>query len=310
MPLEIKKWNGRPITAPGFYSGVPIEVYHSQDICNGPSVSSSGLRHCLEENDGSPAHFYSTWSGNPKRIEQKDPAHFRLGRAAHHLLLGQPNFAKLFAISPYENFRTNESKDWRDGEILKGRTVLTQADIEIVRGMSARIGRNRNIVAMLSGKIELSGFWIDHQTGLWVKIRPDSVPTTAPNSVDAADLKTATSVQRDACSRAITDFAYHQQAGLIIDGFDIIAGIHVATFSLVFIETDEPYCIVIKLLDDQDIELGRVQNRMALDTIARCIRENRWPGPSEGEIEQARLTDRYRSLVNRRMAEAQQERRS
>jgi hypothetical protein len=46
--MKIEEWNGATITSPGVYSDVPLDIYHSQEICDGPSVSSTGLRRVLE----------------------------------------------------------------------------------------------------------------------------------------------------------------------------------------------------------------------------------------------------------------------
>jgi hypothetical protein len=119
------------------YSKIPLETYHLQLICEGPSVSSSGLRTLFSE---SPLHFYATWSGNPARIEPKDARHFILGRAVHHLVLGEPFFAKLFCVQP-ERVRVPEEgwvkwnnnrpicKQWHRQQRVAGRTVLLQSEI-------------------------------------------------------------------------------------------------------------------------------------------------------------------------------------
>src|SRR6516165_9526480 len=70
--VEAIKWDGKAISKPGIYSGIPLEVYHSQKICDGPSVSSTGLRRTLEINGGSPLHFWDEWSGNPDCAEPED----------------------------------------------------------------------------------------------------------------------------------------------------------------------------------------------------------------------------------------------
>src|SRR5258708_4968181 len=97
--FESIRWDGGKITKPGMYAGIPPSVYHSQDLFDGPSASSSGLRQLFHE---SPAHFHAEWSGNPARKEQKDKRHFVLGRAVHHVMLGEPFFAKLFCVQPDE----------------------------------------------------------------------------------------------------------------------------------------------------------------------------------------------------------------
>src|SRR5215831_11878484 len=89
-------WNGQPVTRPGIYADIPLAMYHTQ-LCTGPSVSSSGLRILFMQ---SPAHFFSSWSGNPHAIDREDKRHFILGRALHHLMLGEKHFSKLFAAQP------------------------------------------------------------------------------------------------------------------------------------------------------------------------------------------------------------------
>src|SRR5215475_1363359 len=95
-------WSGERIAEPGIYANVPLEVYHSQQICDGPSVSSSGLRRALEENSGSPAHFFCEWSGNKDAVEPAEKKAWTFGRACHHLMLGQPHFGQEFVLRPDE----------------------------------------------------------------------------------------------------------------------------------------------------------------------------------------------------------------
>jgi len=42
MNTETIKWDGKQITKPGLYGSIPLELYHAGNICDGPSVSSSG----------------------------------------------------------------------------------------------------------------------------------------------------------------------------------------------------------------------------------------------------------------------------
>jgi hypothetical protein len=100
----------------------PIDTYHSQ-CCVGPSISSSGLRTLFLK---SPAHFWCESNLNPKREEQPTKEAFTLGRAAHHLLLGEDAFSTLFIVRPdrFDSWRTDASKAWRAEQEAAGRTVL------------------------------------------------------------------------------------------------------------------------------------------------------------------------------------------
>jgi len=313
-------WDGKKIVQPGIYANVPLDVYHSQDICDGPSVSSSGLRRVLEENNGSPAHFYCEWSGNPNRVEPPEKKAWIFGRACHHHLLGQPNFSEHFIFRPDEvpdrhgiltSWHGNKDvcKQWlaqaaaggarwdreryrwtRDAE-QRPLTVLTGEDASHVRGIAEALAKHSIVQqGILNGHIERSMFWKDKRTGLWIKIRPDAVPT---DSGDYADLKTTISVQWPDLVRTVSDCAYHQQAALVAEGSEICAGLKMHSFTLVFAEKRPPYCVRPVVLRGDDIALGVRQNRRALAIIATCMQENRWPGPGEDDVTHIDLSDRY-----------------
>src|SRR5262245_48216008 len=94
-------WAGGTVRGAGCYGGIPIQTYHGQAICPGPSVSSTNLRRALEANGGSPQHMHHEWSGGADRKRDEEEArHLVLGRAAHHLLLGQESFREHFVDRP------------------------------------------------------------------------------------------------------------------------------------------------------------------------------------------------------------------
>lgn len=293
MKTKSIEWNGKPITAHGLYSKISLDLYHSAKICNGPSVSSSGLRTIFNE---SPAHFFCEWPGNPDRIEQDDKPHFALGRAVHHLMLGEPFFAKLFAVQPAEypdgktgemkpwSNNSNHAKAWREQQAKEGRAILTMKDVESIKGMAGSLSRHPIVKAgALNGMIERSMFWQDKDTGIWIKSRPDSIPG---DSGDFVDLKTTTSVKWMDLQRTIADCAYHQQGALVRSAARQVLKIDRPTFTLVFVEKTPPFCVRVVTLKDNDLDRGEHANQAALDAMARCLKSKHWPGPG-GEREDA-----------------------
>jgi hypothetical protein len=285
-------WDGEPISKPGIYSGIDLDIYHSVGICDSPSISSSGLRTIFNE---SPAHFFAKWRGNPDAVDRTDARHFIVGRAVHHLLLGEPFFAKIFAIQPEEyegdageikkwNNNATDCKLWHKKMREAGRSVLTGKEVEDIKGMARSLGMHPLIRAgALNGQIERSIFWKDKKTGIWLKSRPDTIPG---DSGDFVDLKTCQSVQWGDLVRAIGDYGYHQQGGLIRRGAREALGIENATFSLVFIEKQPPYCARVVTLKDNDLDRGEKQNTLALDIFAQSLKTKHWPGPG-GDREDA-----------------------
>lgn len=284
--MKIIKWNRQPITEPGIYSGVPMSVYHGASLCDGPSVSSSGLRTLSGK---SPAHYWCESPYNPDRIEQKETDSLTLGRAAHHLLLGEDDFNTLYIVRPdkWDSWRTDAAKQWKMGQEEAGRTVLLPGQLETIRGMARSLAAHPLIDAgILNGAIEQTIVWRDKDTGVWLKARPDAIPNDAG---DFADLKTTTSVQTADLARTIAEYGYHQQAALIAAGWRAITEKDVASFSFVFVESKPPFCTRIVTLKDADLARGERQNAVAVKTFAKCMATGEWPGPGGADAEYLEL---------------------
>lgn len=272
----------------GIYD-IPMSIYHG-DCCAGPSISSSGLRTIFNE---SPAHYWVTSYLNPDRIEQEETEAFALGRAAHHLLLGEADFSTLFiarpeslAGKPWQGNRL-ECRAWMAEQQAQGRTVLKGEQINQIRGMARSLAANPLIAqGALNGMIEKSIVWRDEDTGIFLKARPDATPN---DSGDFCDLKTCNSVSDDALRKSIADFSYHQQAALVADGWQIVTGNSFSSFSLVFVEKSPPFCCRIVTLKECDLARGAKQNRIALRMFGNCLKAGAWPGPGGADAEYIEL---------------------
>jgi PDDEXK-like domain of unknown function (DUF3799) len=307
--MQVSRWNGRPITRPGWYSGVPIERYHSAGICAGKAVSSSDLRTCWSK---SPAHMFAAWCENPK-AEERIPTHAMLvGATAHHLLLGEDSFQSKFIPHPltYRDRVTAAEKPWHNGagpckawvekQQNAGRTVVTQAILESIVAMSRTLARLPIVQhgELLRGLVEISGFFKHEETGLWVKVRPDVVPTDSGIFVD---LKTANDITTPAVQSSIRSLGYHQQGALIWQATDSLSPVEQFEFVLMFVETAAPYCARTVPIAREDIERGYVQNRAMLRKIADCILTDRWPGPGEDDDKPLPLSFDERARIDARL---------
>lgn len=283
--MRIREYErGKPISEPGIYSGVPIDTYHSASLCDAPSISSGGLRKIFNE---SPAHYFAGSPYNPERDPPEPTAAMTLGRAAHHLLLGEDDFSTLFIMRPDliagEPWHGNRTvcKSWARAQAAAGRTVLTGEDIKSVRGMARSLAAHPMIQSgILNGLVEHSMVWKCKDTGVWKKARPDNIPN---DSGDFADLKTTVSVLTPDLQRTLADFSYHQQGALIGEGFHNLTGNRDATFTLVFVEKKPPYCCRIVTLWNDDLLRGERQNYAAAAIFADCLGKNYWPGPGEDD---------------------------
>jgi hypothetical protein len=281
---------GEKITQAGVYA-LSIEDYHGQP-CDGPSVSSSGLRTIFK---ASPAHFWCESSLNPDRIERAEPGHFALGRAAHHLLLGEDDFSTLFIVRPeiWDSWRTDAAKDWKAEQEAEGRTVLVPDQIEVIRGMARSLAAHPLVRAgILNGEIERSLVWRDKETGVWLKARPDAIPNA---SGDFADLKTTASIGVFV-DADVGKYRYDMQAALVKWAARVVLGIDMESFSFVFVEKSPPHSVDVLTLSSDDIAEAEKDLHAALRTFEWCHRTGNWFHPSgyQSDARYVHISDRVR----------------
>lgn len=280
MTFELREYvPGTVITEPGAYLNVPMDFYHGNP-CDGPSISSSGLRTIFTQ---SLKHYWDGSPLNPDRVDFKDTEFTILGRAAHHLLLGEADFDRYFVVRPEtyqgEKWNSNKSicKAWLAEQELSRRTVVTEAQMQQIRGIAASLQAEPIVQGgILNGYVEVSMFWKDAETGIWLKSRPDVVPNF---SGDAADLKVVSDVSTEAISRALSDRGYHQQGALIGEAFREVLGMEMEHFSLVYAEGKRPHSVRIDEPHPEEIAQGHLENHAALKLFKRALETGEWPGP-------------------------------
>lgn len=310
-PLKLAP--GAKIAAPGVWD-LTMAQYHS-DICEGPSISSSGLRTIWGE---SPAHFFEASPYNPHawetrvvdgvelvlRKDQDERPHFSLGRAAHHLLfLGRQGFDAEFVTRPskWKDWRTDAAKDWKAHQLRAGKTIITDGELEQIAGMARSLGAHPLVKAgILDGYVERSLIWKDEETGAWLKSRPDCIPN---DSGDYADLKTTTSVETESLARSIATFGYPMQGALVGMGSRAVLGREMQTFTLVFVEAKPPHCVRVVTIKPDDIERGERQVRAATRSFAECCASGFWPGPGgvQQDAEYLDLPEWSRRVIDNRL---------
>lgn len=317
--MNVIPWDGKPISAPGIYSGVPMSIYHSADLCVGPSISSSGLRTIFDPAQGPMAYWvYSPL--NPLRQEKPDSEAFILGRAAHHLFLGEADFGRHFTGEPetYPDAKTGELKPWSNNSNFakewhahvasEGLTVLTRKQLDQIKGMAGVLPWQKGLedsglannalvrAGALKGLIEHSIIAQDEETGVWLKSRPDVIPT---GSLEFNDFKTSADVSDEAIRKTLDSYRYDMQADLASVCLEQAAGQPFESHAFIFASKTVPHATNVAELDAADLEEAAKDNRAALRTFARCIDAGRWPGPAGTRGDAAVIG---RSLWNRTRA--------
>jgi len=274
--MKIIRWDGKPITKPGIYSGIPIDKYHSP-ICDGPEISSTGLRAIILD---SALHYWDTSYLNPNRAPDDPTAvesvYFRIGRASHTLMLEPQKFERLYTKRPkeFDSWRTQASRDWRDAAQTKGWTVLSEEEWLQVEGIARALHEHRwHAQGIIGGLIETSMIARDPKTGIWLKSRPDSFP------LDSAftDLKITTSAKPVDAGRSTKRLGYDIQMALAGVCLYLLTGRTIDQFWLIFCESKRPHAIHVSALGLAQIYWSRIRIRGALDKLAQCLKENYWP---------------------------------
>lgn len=297
--------NGQ-VTEAGAYR-MSMSLYHSQRVCPDVSVSSTGIRKAALH---SPHAFWSTSDLNPDRYPPKEESDaLILGKAAHCLILGDEVFAESFAYVPEDAPRrptatqvaafekngfwsdaAKEGAEWWakfDAEAA-GRSLLTAEQVTKIGYMAENLAALPEAREALIGELtEISMIWQDDATGLWVKSRPDCIPS---NGFDFGDLKTFSPKGGDmiiAAQRAITDHGYPVQMAMACEGAERIFGMSATRCALIFTQTSEPYEPVPILLDEEALHWGRVLFRDGLNKIAHGLKTGEWPGRAKGFVNYA-----------------------
>lgn len=306
--MRIIPFDGKPINSPGIYSGVSSDLYHSGNLCTGPSISSSGLRTIFTE---SPMQYWLYSKYNPGRLEPPENRAFIHGRACHNLALGEGGFKSLFVVHPEQypddkgalkkwNGNANYCKAWMVQAKENKLEVLTPEELEEIKGMVGiqpwqkgleDSGLLNNAVVRagaLQGLVEHTCVGIDRETGIFTLARPDVIPT---DSREATDLKGCQSVTPWALQKTLDDRRYDMQGEFISRCLEQAADFRLTNFSLIFACKKKPHEVAVRELKPHDLDESAKDNTAALRTFALCMERGKWPGVGGGEAD-ARYLER------------------
>jgi len=330
--MKTIKWHeGMVIDGPCVVSDMPMSVYHGKPAGDDvPSASSSGYRTIWTESE---AHYWGWSPYNPEPFDPKPQSEALIkGRAGHHLLLGESKFASQFVIQPEKypaadlsmkkwNNNADYCKQWKNECASKDLTVLTGEIVRHIYGIRDALKDHPAIQGgILSGAVEQSMFWIDKETGIVERARPDVIP----NDLDFADLKITASVSDAAIQRSMRDFRYDMQAAMVDEGCRNLFGEPLRTFTLVMAEGKPPYSVRLIVMTWDDVSIitetgetikypsplkyGRECMILARRRFKRSWDSGYWPGPhSTDAIETFQFAPYVMRGIEREIEQAKQD---
>ncbi|MFE3081742.1 PD-(D/E)XK nuclease-like domain-containing protein [Nocardia tengchongensis] len=248
-------------TEPGFYAGVPENVYHGDPA----SISSSQLRRLLAVTP----HRWRYECDHPK----PPSGEMEFGTAVHTIAFGvgaQP------VNSGYQLWNSKEAKA-RVAEIrAAGSIPMRPREFEAAHTAANNLRAHPEAARLLaSGQPELSAWAPDPETGVMLRVRADWVHWTGPTTAVIGDGKTSSEPGPDEFQWSVDKFGYHRQQALYQKVFALL-GIQTA-FVFLVVCTDPPYEVYVVELPDRAIELGERDNARALAIYAHCLATGEWP---------------------------------
>jgi hypothetical protein len=129
-----------------------------------------------------------------------------------------------------------------------------------------------------SPAIEASGYWIDEETGMLCRCRPDLYREDIKIMVD---VKSTQSASASDFSRSTVNYGYHAQEAFYSDGW---RALNKSVDGFVFIawEKEKPFAYAVYETPPSIVEEGRALMRSALKTYADCVKADHWPAYGEG----------------------------
>ncbi len=260
----------------GLHLNVPEDVYHQRHL---GLVSKGALDRIARR---SPMH-YKAWVEGVANDESTEALDF--GKALHCALLEPDRFAGSHVVMP----SFNEYRDARgalstkDGKAAKkaweeenaGKTHLEPATRDTIAAMVRSVHSHPLASKMIrDGAPEVTLRWRDDETGLQCKTRADYYVAARKMVVD---IKTAHDASYDAFRKAITNYRYHVTDALYRASFGAI-GLPIEHYVFVVVEKTAPYAVATYTLDSESIQKGHVLCRDGISDLARCVRDNEWPG--------------------------------
>lgn len=253
---------------PGIFP-MPEAEYHAL-----PYISKSGLDLIAR----SPAHYMA--NKNEKR--EPTPA-MELGTAIHSAILEPRLFYDRYICRPEGiDGRTSEGKVRLKDLMATGKNLIPYQDFKMIEDIITSINSTDEAYKyLMNGKTEHSIFWIDEETGVQCKARPDYLT----NSGIIVDVKTTENASFSAFQRSIAKYRYHVQAAFYMDGLAKALGKEQVGFVFIAVEKTPPYAVAVYYLDEASIDVGRALYRRDINKYAECLKNNAWPAyPNELQV--------------------------
>lgn len=249
-------------------AGISYEEYRAIE-----AVNSGGLMKMSR----SPAHYFE------ERINPSEstPAQL-LGIHVHMAALEWERWKSSVVAKP--DFGTGEGsrkRKWAwEAELAPGIIVCEPEYIDKVELMARKLHAHPKFAALFTGAAcEVVLIWKDPVTGLWCKARLDLLTQLSGRPV-VLDVKTTTDASYEKFSKQVWNMQWDLQAAQYTDGARAHYGVE-PLYVWAAVESKPPHEVQLFVANEATIEHGQHRRGRAIKRLARCIKEQKFPGYGE-----------------------------
>lgn len=194
-----------------------------------------------------------------------DKPYFNLGSAIHAAILEPVRFQDEYVVSPVYDGRTTAGKQAKAEFLLnnQGKFIITDDDMEVINGIAENVAYHDDAMQLLkAGKNEVSYFWQDPETEIWMRGRADSESKYA-----TLDIKSTDDASPKGFIKSCAKFSYDMQAYIYSEGRSLVTGEN-KQFVFLAVEKKAPYTIGLYVASKEMLASGLLQYREALRRVA------------------------------------------
>lgn len=249
---------------------MPDAEYHQH-----PALSQSGAKLLLPPS--CPALFkYYRDNGRPEKRA------YDFGHLAHKMVLG---VGAELAVIDAPDYRTKAAQMERDEARAAGLIPVLRHEHDVAVQMARVLGEHpvaSRLLAPGTGQAEVSLFYTDPDTGIDLRGRLDWLPFVRPGRrMIIPDYKTAVSANPADFAKNAANYGYHMQDSWYSDAAKAKGLDDNPSFVFIVQEKNPPYLVSVIELDEPSKQLGRAQNRRAIQLFKECTETGHWPGYSD-----------------------------
>jgi hypothetical protein len=197
-----------------------------------------------------------------------------LGRVAHMLVFEPDQFAAEYVIWEGGDRRGKEWLAFRDAHA--GKTIFKPAEIDVAVQIADAVKRHPLVQPYLQdGVFEQSIRWVDEDTGLICKGRPDWLQEKRRTLVD---LKTTITADARRFGAQAARLGYHCQLAMYRDGIETALGWKPEKVCIIAVENEPPHDVGVFQVDEDTLYLARDEVKQLMLQLVACRASDSWPG--------------------------------